>query len=993
MLKRTFLSLLFVLLAATPALATDIEVSSFQVTGYQATGAPSIRVYYSETIVDSLGNVIPGGTAGTASFYKKVDCTLNSSTRVVTCPAFTLASTEDSSRPAAKVTIALYSGVNQVMVLFTWRVPTSLGATTTVAELNTYSQSAPAPLGDTYYTARHINYLLNLGEDSALQLAGGGTGATSFSGNQLIRANSGGTALESSGKTIADLVDITSPQTIGGVKNFSSTIVGSISGDAGNALAYKGVSTPSATAFGFISGLTSDAQAQLNNKQALDSDLTVIGGLSPSNDDLIQRKGGAWTNRTPAQFKLDLALVKGDVGLPNVDDTSDANKPVSTAQQTALNLKANLASPTFTGTVTLPSPFTLGATSVTATGTQMNFLVGVTSAIQTQLDAKQAGDADLTALAALASTGVMVRTAANTYTTRTLTGTANRITITNGDGVSGAPTFDIGSDVATLAGTETFSNKTLTAPKFADGGFIADPNGNEQIKFSTTASAVNELTVKNSASGSAVQIQTTGGDTNVSLNMVPKGSGAFQIKGKALPVPGTSATSNELIGVNAAGTDYETKSITAGSNITVTHSVSGIEISASVSAGSKWNQATNPDGNLALTMGNNTTTFTWGDTTGTSSLLKLQDTASNNGTGYVLDVEGASGTINVARFISIGGAGVVIDADGGLSYVGGGSINANFYKGVDSPTGTEFGYIAGLTSSAQSQLNAKASLISPSFTTPSLGVAAATSINKVAITAPTSSATLTIADGKTATFSNTLTFTGTDSSSVAFGAGGTVAYTANNLSVFAATTSAQLATLLSDENGTGKAIFSEGTLAIASGKTATFSNTLTIAGTDGSTLNVGAGGTLGSNAFTSTAYAPVAGPTFTGTVNFTSTPVLQSGGTTFLDASRNLTVQGFSGKYTLISATTGTLSDSDYFVIASNAAGATITLPTAVGRTGKVFIVKRNVSAAGNIVIDTTSAQTIDGAATKTLGSNAAAIGLISNGANWYVLWTIGTVT
>jgi Major tropism determinant N-terminal domain len=46
---------------------------------------------------------------------------------------------------------------------------------------------------------------------------------------------------------------------------------------------------------------------------------------------------------------------KALVGLSNVDNTSDANKPVSTAQQTALNLKANLASPTFTGTVTLPS--------------------------------------------------------------------------------------------------------------------------------------------------------------------------------------------------------------------------------------------------------------------------------------------------------------------------------------------------------------------------------------------------------------------------------------------------------------------------------------------------------------------------------------------------------------------------------------------------------------------------------------------------------------
>lgn len=44
-------------------------------------------------------------------------------------------------------------------------------------------------------------------------------------------------------------------------------------------------------------------------------------------------------------------LTKAAVGLSNVDNTADAAKPVSTAQQTALDLKANLASPTFTGTV------------------------------------------------------------------------------------------------------------------------------------------------------------------------------------------------------------------------------------------------------------------------------------------------------------------------------------------------------------------------------------------------------------------------------------------------------------------------------------------------------------------------------------------------------------------------------------------------------------------------------------------------------------------
>lgn len=57
---------------------------------------------------------------------------------------------------------------------------------------------------------------------------------------------------------------------------------------------------------------------------------------------------------------------------------------------------------------------------------------------------------------------------------------------------------------------------------------------------------------------------------------------------------------------------------------------------------------------------------------------------------------------------------------------------------------------------------------SPSLTTPSLGAATATSINKVAITAPTSSATLTIADGKTLTASNSITMAGTDGTTMTF---------------------------------------------------------------------------------------------------------------------------------------------------------------------------------------------------------------------------------
>jgi len=80
-------------------------------------------------------------------------------------------------------------------------------------------------------------------------------------------------------------------------------------------------------------------------------------------------------------------------------------------------------------------------------------------------------------------------------------------------------------------------------------------------------------------------------------------------------------------------------------------------------------------------------------------------------------------------------------------------------------------------------------------------------INKITITAPANGATLTIADSKTLTVSNTLTFTGTDATSVNFGSGGTVVYSNSNLGQFASTTSAELAGVISDETGSGALVF------------------------------------------------------------------------------------------------------------------------------------------------------------------------------------------
>ncbi len=73
----------------------------------------------------------------------------------------------------------------------------------------------------------------------------------------------------------------------------------------------------------------------LASKQPLDSDLTDIAALTPANDDVLQRKAGAWTNRTPAQLKTDLALTKSDVGLGNVPNVDATNRANHTGTQTA----------------------------------------------------------------------------------------------------------------------------------------------------------------------------------------------------------------------------------------------------------------------------------------------------------------------------------------------------------------------------------------------------------------------------------------------------------------------------------------------------------------------------------------------------------------------------------------------------------------------------------------------------------------------------------
>ena len=94
----------------------------------------------------------------------------------------------------------------------------------------------------------------------------------------------------------------------------------------------------------------------------------------------------------------------------------------------------------------------------------------------------------------------------------------------------------LGEGDVTLTGTQTLTNKTLTSP--AIGTKISDTNGNELINFTATGSAVNEITIANAATGVTGPVISATGETNVGININPKGSGVFNSGGSAVKIAG-----------------------------------------------------------------------------------------------------------------------------------------------------------------------------------------------------------------------------------------------------------------------------------------------------------------------------------------------------------------------------------------------------------------------------------------------------------------------
>jgi hypothetical protein len=183
-----------------------------------------------------------------------------------------------------------------------------------------------------------------------------------------------------------------------------------------------------------------------------------------------------------------LALVKADVGLGNVDNTSDANKPVSTAQQTALDLKANLASPTFTGTPAVP-------TAAAGTNTTQ---AASTAYVITEIAARLATGDFAAYKGAIDASGNPNYPAANAGDTYRISVAgkigggsgpnveAGDLIMSHVDSSAGGTHASVGADwdiiqtnidgAVTLTGTQTLTNKTIALGSNTISGTIAQFN-------------------------------------------------------------------------------------------------------------------------------------------------------------------------------------------------------------------------------------------------------------------------------------------------------------------------------------------------------------------------------------------------------------------------------------------------------------------------------------------------------------------------------------
>lgn len=253
----------------------------------------------------------------------------------------------------------------------------------------------------------------------------------------------------------------------------------------------------------------------------------------------------------------------------NVPSASAANRGALTASDwTAFNAKqAALVSGTNIKTVN-GTPL-LGAgnlsvgtvTSIAATAPAAGFTIAGSPVTTSGTFTFTLAD-DLSGLEGLATTGIAARTAASTWATRTITGTASRITITNGDGVSGNPTIDlstsyVGQATITTLGTITTGTWNGTALVTTYGGTGLSSYTAGDITYYASGTAFTKLAIGANnyvltSSGSAPQWTANTGTGNVVRASSPSftttigvGGATASASGSGISFPATQSASTD----------------------------------------------------------------------------------------------------------------------------------------------------------------------------------------------------------------------------------------------------------------------------------------------------------------------------------------------------------------------------------------------------------------------------------------------------------------
>jgi hypothetical protein len=160
---------------------------------------------------------------------------------------------------------------------------------------------------------------------------------------------------------------------------------------------------------------------------------TVISGITDTNSIALVNTAG---NLTANVRLANSTLLTNGSGL-QVNTGGISNNEINSSASIGLSKLAALAV-----SKALVSDASGVITASGVSGTTLAYL-DATSSVQTQLNAKQASSTELTGLAALASNGFVARTTTGTYAARTLSAGSSKLTVTNGDGVSGSPSVDL----------------------------------------------------------------------------------------------------------------------------------------------------------------------------------------------------------------------------------------------------------------------------------------------------------------------------------------------------------------------------------------------------------------------------------------------------------------------------------------------------------------------------------------------------------------------